>query len=484
MKPALLNHTVEKIGGTSMSAYEAVKNNIFKPSSNDKPEHGRIFVVSAYGGITDLLLEHKKTGEAGVYEIFKKGRDEEDWTQTLDTVRSRMLQLNAQMYDAQVLRDEADEFINQRIDQAHALLGNLYELCSHGHFSIKSHLETVREMLASIGEAHSAFNLTKLLSAEGIDAEFIDLTGWKAKEQMTLDERILKAFEGKSFDGRVYIVTGYAHCKSGLMKVFDRGYSEITFSRIAVLTKAREAIIHKEFHLSSADPRLVGEEAAVPIGRTNYDVADQLANLGMEAIHPKAAQGLRQAGIALRVKNTFEPEHSGTLITEEYVSASPQVEIIAGLPKLYLVELFNQEMTGKMNHYGIEASKLLASQNLECVAKDSNANTISFYLDTNQLACQQFSDSLKREFPMAEINTKEVSLVSAIGSDMNVPGLLATTVTALAKQEINIIALHQTARQVDMQFVIDTHNYDAATKALHAELVEIHNHGRAICLAS
>src|SRR3546814_16932750 len=85
-----------------------------------------------------------------------------------------------------------------------------------------------------------------------------------------------------------------------MVRRYARGYTEMTFSRLAVLTGAREAIIHKEFHLSSADPRLVGEQKARKIGRTNYDVADQLANLGMEAIHPGAGRGLRQSGIPLR----------------------------------------------------------------------------------------------------------------------------------------------------------------------------------------
>src|SRR3546814_7952685 len=65
--------------------------------------------------------------------------------------------------------------------------------------------------------------------------------------------------------------------------------------------------------LSSADPRLVGEDKARKIGRTNYDVADQLANLGMEAIHPGAGRGLRQTDIPLRVRNTFDREDGGTL---------------------------------------------------------------------------------------------------------------------------------------------------------------------------
>ena len=74
------------------------------------------------------------------------------------------------------------------------------------------------------------------------------------------------------------------------MREFDRGYSEVTFSKIAVAVKADEAVIHEEFHLSSADPNIVGIDRSVPVGHTNYNVADQLADIGMEAIHLELAQ--------------------------------------------------------------------------------------------------------------------------------------------------------------------------------------------------
>src|SRR5690606_23321718 len=133
-----------------------------------------------------------------------------------------------------------------------------------------------------------------------------------------LDEVILRAFEEIDVSTELPIVTGYAYCDEGLMKTYDRGYSEMTFSRIAALTHADQAIIHKEYHLSSADPRVVGPEKVRPMGLTNFDVADQLANLGMEAIHPNAAAGLRNQEIELRVKNTFEPDHAGTLISNHH----------------------------------------------------------------------------------------------------------------------------------------------------------------------
>src|SRR5690606_33747224 len=119
--------------------------------------------------------------------------------------------------------------------------------------------------LASIGEVHSAWNMTQLLRRDGINACLIDLSGWQTDQSEGLDEVIRRRFAEIDFANELPIVTGYTHCREGLMASFDRGYSEMTFSRIAVITQAREAIIHKEYHLSSADPRLVGDTKAVPI---------------------------------------------------------------------------------------------------------------------------------------------------------------------------------------------------------------------------
>lgn len=477
-------HTVEKIGGTSMSDYTAVRDNIiFKPHSSEDL-YQRVFVVSAYGGITNKLLEHKKDGKPGIYALFSSSLEDTSWVEALEDLRSEMHGINETLFPQKDLLEEANTFIDNRLDNAKNCLGDLQSLCRHGHFALDSHLATVREMLASVGEAHSAWNTAKLLQRDGVNACFVDLTGWKTEEHISLDDRIRISFESIDLDKQLPIVTGYAHAETGLMSTFDRGYSEMTFSRIAVLTEAREAIIHKEFHLSSADPRLVGEDNAVPIGRTNYDVADQLANLGMEAIHPKAAKGLRKSNIPLRVKNTFEPEHTGTLITRDYVSDSACVEIIAGCKGVYALEVFDQEMAGSINHYDTEILKILKRFKAHIIAKDINANTITHYLSINLKTVRRIRRDLEELFPDAEINQRKIAIVSAIGSDMQVPGILAKTVSALAGSNISVMAMHQSMRQVDMQFIVDEGDYDLAVKSLHACLVEPHDHGRAICLAS
>jgi aspartate kinase len=477
-------HSVEKIGGTSMSDYTAVRDHIVFAQASPDTQYQRIFVVSAYGGMTNKLLEDKKDGTPGVYGLFAEGFKDGGWIEALEGVRASMYDRNATLFEEGDALREANEFIGERLDNARKCLEDLQSLCRHGHFSVEDHLATVREMLASVGEAHSAWNTARLLQHDGVNAVFVDLTGWQSSEHVSLDERILRAFANIDLSQQMPIVTGYAHSEEGLISSFDRGYSEMTFSRLAVLTHAREAIIHKEFHLSTADPGLVGEENAVPIGRTNYDVADQLANLGMEAIHPKAAKGLRQNGIPLRVKNTFEPEHTGTLITGDYVSDTACVEIIAGCRGVYALELFDQDMAGKVGDYDMEILRTIQRFKAHNVAKDINANTVTNYLATNLKTVKRIKKVLQERFPEAEIRQQKVAIVSAIGSDMQVPGILAKTVNALTQHDISVLAIHQSMRQVDMQFVVNEEDYEEAIKSLHAGLVEPHDHGRAICLAS
>ncbi|PVY77389.1 aspartate kinase [Tamilnaduibacter salinus] len=465
-----------------MSDYNAVRDNLVVGNREPDDLYQRIFVVSAYGGVTDELLEHKKTGEPGVYALFADAESDWAWGDDLTKLTHMLTDINQELFDDPMLQQQADQFIMDRVEGVRGCLIDLQRLCSYGQFQLEEHLLTVREMLAGIGEAHSAFNTALKLQAEGINARFVDLTGWRDNELLPLDEKLQQAFDNVDLTRELPICTGYAQCQEGLMRTFDRGYSEMTFSRIAVITEAREAIIHKEYHLSSADPKVVGEDKVVPLGRTNYDVADQLANLGMEAIHPKAGKGLRQSDIPLRVKNTFEPEHTGTLITRDYVSEKPRVEIVAGQKGVFAIEVFDQDMQGEPGS-DRRVLDVLSRYKMRCVSKDTNANTITHYVDSTLKHVKRVVRALKDEFPNAEISTRKVALVSAIGSDMQVPGILAKTVQALADEEISILALHQCMRQVDMQFVIDEEHYEKAIVKLHATLIEPHNHEYAIVAA-
>ena len=110
-------HTVEKIGGTSMSRFSELMDTILIGNRQGSALYNRIFVVSAYGGITNLLLEHKKTGEPGVYARFAEAENELAWKENLDQVRKEMLTKNAELFSNDDSH-QADQFILERIKGA------------------------------------------------------------------------------------------------------------------------------------------------------------------------------------------------------------------------------------------------------------------------------------------------------------------------------------------------------------------------------
>jgi aspartate kinase len=473
--PQHADHTVEKVGGTSMSDTPALLNNVFI-GGRGSDLYNRIFVVSAYAGITDQLLEDKKTGKPGVHALFAGSESEWAWGDAISQVSKDMRAINARMFSDHSDREIADRFVRERIEGVKSCLLDLHRLCSYGHFSLNEHLDTVREMLAALGEAHSAHNSSLLLQQHGVNAIFVDLTGWRDESSPGLDERIVHALSEVDLTTTLPVLTGYAQCRGGIVNQFGRGYSEVTLSRVAVLTHAREAVIHKQFHLSSGDPLLIGPERVRKIDRTNYDVADQLSNMGMEAIHPRAAKGLRQANIALRIRNTFEPNDAGSVICSDYMSERPQAEIITGMRSVFALEFFEQDMVG-VKGYDAAILEALKRHRVRIVTKTSNANTIVHYLAGSLQAVRRVLNDLRESFESARVTTRKVALVSAIGSDLSVTGLIAMAVGALARADIEVLGVHQLIRSVDIMFVVAEPDYEKAVVALHKVLIEEEKQG-------
>lgn len=469
-------HTVEKIGGTCMSRSRELLDTLYIGKRKPEAVYNRIFVVSAFGGITNLLLEHKKSGQGGVYALFSNDDSGANWTQALSDTGAEMIRLHGEILENDGDRERADAFVRDRIEGARTCMIDLQRLGTYGHFRIDTQMMTLRELLSGLGEAHSAFVTTLLLQREGVNARFIDLTGWRDDSHPTLKERLQSAMEGVDLASELPIVTGYAQCAEGLMREYDRGYTEVVFSHLAALTNAREAIIHKEFHLSSADPRVVGLEAVRKIGRTSYEVADQLSNLGMEAIHPNAARILRRAYVPLRVKHAFEPDDPGTLIGPEG-GAPGRVEMVTGLG-IYGFELFEPDMVGTKG-YDAAILEALARHKLRIVSKSSNANSITHWLDASLKSIRRVERDLTARFPNAEIAVRPLAVVSVIGSDLSELSVMQRGLLALDAAGIQPVAMQQGMRRVEAQFIVPRDSMNDAIAALHHTMIEQSEPGRA-----
>ncbi len=453
--------TVEKIGGTSMSQFGEVLKNIML--RDPKAVYGRVYVVSAYAGVTNDLLEHKKTGAPGIYARFAQG---DNYAAAMDALTTKLKAINQELQPLGLDLARADAFLDKRMRELKAYLDSMRHVLASGYLSRENVLLAAREMLAAIGEAHSAFNSVEILKAKGQATHLMDLSGFDDDEAWTIDERIHRMFQDVDPARQVVIVTGYTKGVEGIMREFDRGYSEVTFSKVAVEIDADEAIIHKEFHLSSADPEIVGAGNTVTVGQTNYDVADQLADVGMEAIHPKAAKPLEMAGIPIRLKNTFEPEHPGTLVTKSYVGKSARVEVIAGTQKVTIVDIHDPSMVGAVGFdFGI--LEVFKRHGVSFILKATNANSITHVIP-DRSARPALMDELKARYE--QVTTMPAAVVCVIGTNIGIPGVLARAANVLAESKINVICVSQSYRQINMQFVIDRADYKKAVAALNAAL--------------
>jgi len=455
--------TVEKIGGTSMSRFaEILKNVILREPSRI---YGRVYIVSAYAGVTNLLLEHKKTGEGGVYAKFA---ERGDYATALQALKHKLFQINAGFVEAGLPLDDANRFIEERVDSALDYLRSMNNVLASGYLARGEVLSAARELLASIGESHAAYNSAKILEKQGYRASVIDLSGWGDARELTIDERVRNAFADARPDESVMFVTGYCKGTEGIMREFDRGYSEVTFSKVAVALNATEAVIHKEFHLSSADPSIVEADKVRPVCNTNFDVADQLADVGMEAIHPKASKPLELRGIALRVRNAFDSEHDGTLITKDYICPDSKIEVVTGSNKVSILEIHDTRMVAEVgSDYRI--MEVLVRHGVSYIGKSTNANTIDLTLWDRDIT-ETIIGELRSMFD--SVTVRPVAIVCAIGSNIAKPGILARAAKALADSGVNIINVAQTARQTNMQFSVGREDFVAAQRALHRELCE------------
>ena len=452
--------TVEKIGGTSMSALgDVIKNIILFERSGDEL-YNRIIVVSAFSGVTNLLLENKKTGEPGVYHRLANYKD---FHKPLNNLIIKLKQINKSYEGLALNTTEADQFIEKRINDARGYLDNLANILASGYVSKEGILQAAREILASIGESHSAFNFTNILHNMGINATLVDLSGFGDHRSLTIDQRITKDLQHIDFKNTICIVTGYAKGTEGIMREFDRGYSEVTFSKIAVEVRPHEAIIHKEYHLCTADPQLVGIDHCHPVGNTNYDVADQLADVGMEAIHPKASKPLEINDINLRIKNTFEPEHPGTLITREYICETKRVEVITGTEKVVMIDIFDPSMVGNVGS-DLQIMHLFAKYNISYTFKATSANSISIVIwekDFNKKLISELEGRFEK------ITVQKMAMVCLMGTNMDQPGLLAKSAAAFAENGIDIKSAGFALRKVNLQFLVARGDFDRAIIALN-----------------
>jgi aspartokinase/homoserine dehydrogenase 1 len=451
-----------KFGGSSVATPERIKR--ITTILKDYYSKGEKFTVvfSAFGGVTDSLIKMSKNAELG----------DESYKSLFDSFCERHYETVKELLSG----DIQDEVLSQLSDN-HKVLKNLL----HGIFLVREASPRTLDYVLSFGERNSCFIISHVLRQNGINAKFLDARkiiktdrGFgTAKVDFELTYNNVQDYYNENPE--IQIVTGFiASSKGGLTTTLGRGGSDYTASILAVGLNANHIEIWTDVDgVLTADPRKV--KKAFPIRNMTYGEAMEMSHFGAKVIYPPTLQPALLKKIPLYIKNTFNPELTGTFISDQADSNGHPVRGISSISEISLLTL---QGSGLFGVPGIAARLFnclaLAKINVILITQGSSEYSISFAVQPQSSV--KAKKRVESEFQL-ELNTKlidpvkvedDLSVVAIIGDNMRYqPGIAGRLFQALGKNGINCVAIAQGSSELNVSVVVSRDNESKSLNALH-----------------
>ena len=462
---------VMKFGGTSVGSAKAIQRTA-KLTTRCKEQWGQVVVVaSAMSGVTDLLTTAAHGSAAG---------DATSYREVARELRRKHYQAIADLPlnegQAQPLTAEIDNIIDRYVSLCKAVLV-LGELTPRA-----------LDAMTSIGERMSVRLLAAHLEATGTAAQAVDATelivtddNYQSANPL-LEPTTLKSaefLEPLLAAGAVPIVTGFMAANAeGVTTTLGRGGSDYSAAILGEALQAEEVWIWTDVDgVMTADPRLVPE--ARSIERMSYREVAELAYYGAKVLHPLTIRPVVENSIPLRIKNTFNPDHPGTVIVKDAQENNGTLKAVTAIRDLSLV---NVEGKGMMGVPGI------AARTFGAVARSQVSVLLISQASSEQSICFTIPDyctdeaivSLENEFA-TELACRDidqiwaqrsVAIITVVGAGMRgTPGIAGRLFGSLGESGVNIIAIAQGSSECIVSMVVDDGDTAVALSAIHDLIV-------------
>jgi len=286
-------------------------------------------------------------------------------------------------------------------------------------------------------------------------------------------------------EGIVPITTGFIGATpEGVITTLGRGGSDYSAAIIGSVLPADEVWIWTDVDgVMTADPRLVPSAKTLP--KISYSEIAELAYYGAKVLHPKTIRPVVEAGIGLRICNTFNPSHAGTRLIANGQSngkANNGEQIIKAVTAIRQQRLVTIEGRGMLGVPGVAARAFGAvastGTSVPLITQASSEQSICFAVPSE--ATNQVLDALQRNFAI-EISerdidrvwaTDEIAIITVVGTGTrNTPGVAGRIFSKLGDNDINVLAIAHGSSDVSISMVVETKDTECAVKALHELIV-------------
>ena len=450
---------VLKFGGTSVGSVKSILSlkKIVETEARTQPV---VVVVSALGGITDKLI--------ATSQLALKGDDK--WREEFDAMVTR----HHQMIDTIITDDKKRVDLFNKVDQLFEQLKSIY----YGVYLIHDLSNKTEDAIVSYGERLSS-NIVATLIKGGRrmnSRDFIRTEKKNGKHRLVADltnQLVRDAFKDMP---DVAVVPGFISRDKDTSETTNlgRGGSDYTAAIIAAALDAEVLEIWTDVDgFMTADPRVI--KTAYTINELSYIEAMELCNFGAKVIYPPTIYPVCVKNIPIKVKNTFNPEHPGTLIKDHIENDQKPIKGISSIKGTTLITVTGLSMVGVIG-VNRRIFTTLANKGISVfmVSQASSENSTSIGVrdedanDAVEVLNAEFAKEIETGamFPMhAESGLATIAIV---GENMkHTPGIAGKLFGTLGRSGISVIACAQGASETNISFVVDGKFLRKSLNVLH-----------------
>jgi aspartokinase/homoserine dehydrogenase 1 len=457
---------VLKFGGTSVANAAHIKQ--VKQIVQNLNGQNNLVVVSALGGITDLLLN----------TINFASNQNEAYKESLLEIEKRHIttikELIPVVAQSAILSKVKSEL-------------NTLEALAEGAFLIGENTPKLTDKVLGFGELLSSYIISEFFKSEGIETHFYD-----SRELIKTDSSFgmavidfdltynnIKTFQ-KNLKKGITVLPGFiASSINGDNTTLGRGGSDYTAAVLAGGTEAEVLEIWTDVSgMYTANPKIVKQAKAIP--HISYQEAMELSHFGAKVLYPPTIHPVLSKQIPIQIKNTFEPEKEGTIISSE---KSTNEKAVRGLSNIDHISLLSLEGPGMIGIPGISKRffEVLSQASISVVlitqASSEHSICVGIADKDASLAQSLVNTAFEYEISRQKINPviveNELAIIALVGDQMKShQGLSGKMFSTLGKNNVNIRAIAQGASERNISAVIRMDDVKKALNTLHEAFFE------------
>ena len=457
---------VMKFGGTSVGSVESIQNLKRIVEAEKKPV---VVVVSALGGITDLLLKTSRLALNG----------DEHWRQEFAAIKQRHFDMIDTLFDGDKSRREP---LTQTISSFFRELESIF----YGVFLIHDLSPKTEAAIVSYGERLSSHIVATLIDG-GVRMNSRDFIRTVKKQgNHVLDAELTYRLVNEAFspicccdtatNKTVAVVPGFIARDRDTHETTNlgRGGSDYTAAIIAAALDAEVLEIWTDVDgFMTADPRVI--KTAYTINELSYVEAMELCNFGAKVVYPPTIYPVCVKNIPIKVKNTFNPEHPGTLIKQKIDNDKKPIKGISSIKGTTLITVTGLSMVGVIG-VNRRIFSTLAENGISVFmvsqASSENSTSIGVRDEDATRAVEVLNIEFAKEivtgamFPMQAEHG--LATIAIVGENMkHTPGIAGKLFGTLGRSGISVIACAQGASETNISFVVDAKYLRKSLNVLH-----------------